>query len=168
MFNVIGTDEGSSALKKQTTRVCEAAFLILLGYIKSTNASSANHMWHTYKKIYFDHDKTLKDIRANAAMGHGRRKSRKFINAEVFLRLMMQIYGDTMPTSEGTNSAGDKERKILPYESLKSLYQEYLWQSAIEKTHPDEIAKKTLFAKVYQSLKDEIRLLGCKGMSSIL
>ena len=82
----IGTDEGSSALKKQTTRVCEAAFLILLGYIKSTNASSANHMWHTYKKKYFDHDKTLKDIRANAAMGHVRRKSRKFI--KIFIHLV--------------------------------------------------------------------------------
>ena len=120
-------------------------------------------MWQTYKKLYFDPEKTLADIQSNLLKGHGKRKSRKFINAEVFLRLMMQIYGDTMPTSEGTNSAGDKERKILPYESLKSLYQEYLWQSAIDKTHPDEIAKKTLFAKVYTSLKDEIRLLGCKG-----
>ena len=163
MFNVVGSEELKG--KKQNTRVCEAAFLILLGYIKSTNASSANHMWQGYKKLFFE-NRTLSDIRGGNRQkkGEGRKKSRKFINAEVFLRLMMQIYGDTMPTTEGTSSDGDKERKILPYESLKSLYQEYRWQCSIEKTHPDDIAKKTLFVKVYKSMKDEIRLLGCKGI----
>ena len=106
----------------------------------------------------------MADIRnAVAVRFTGRRKSRKWINAEVFFRLMMEIYGDAMPTAEGVSTTPGKLRKILPYESKKALYQEYIWQCRINKTHPTEIAKATLFAKVFQSLKDELRLLGCKG-----
>ena len=94
----------------------------------------------------------------------GRKKSVKYMNAEEFLRDMMEVYGDTMPTAEGTNSTGTKQRKILPYETIKALHREYLWQRSIEKTHPKEIARKTCFAKVFQSMEDEIRLLGCKGI----
>ena len=96
-------------------------------------------------------------------MRDGRLRSRKFLNAESFLKEMMQTCGDTMPSPEGTNAFGDTHRKILPYETVKSLYREYQWQCEISKTHPDEIAKETLFLKVFNSLKDEIRLLGCKG-----
>ena len=37
--------------KQQVIRICEAAFLQLLGYIKTPNASSANHMWQEHKKV---------------------------------------------------------------------------------------------------------------------
>ena len=120
-------------------------------------------MWQSYKKVYYEPEKTIDDIRANVRLRVGRKKSRKWVNAEVFFRFMMQIYGDAMPTSEGTGSTTNKIRKILPYESKKSLYTEYIWQCQVDRTHPTEIAKKTLFVKVYKSLKDEIRLLGCKG-----
>ena len=153
----------TDADKRQRIRICEAAFLILLGYINSRNASSANLMWQSYKKLYFDPTKTMADLRNAVTYKHGKRKSRKWINAEVFFRLMMEVYGDAMPTAEGVSTTGGKLRKILPYESKKSLYREYLWQCQINKTHPTEIAKATLCAKVFKSLKDEIRLLGCKG-----
>ena len=138
--------------------------MILLGYIKSKNASSANKTWQTYKKLYLDPTATISEIRGSIPK-LGRRKSRKYCNAEVFLRLMMKIYGDTMPTFEGTSST-DKVRKVLPYETKKSLYREYLWQCSVDFTHPDDIAKKTLFYEVFKALKDEIRLLGCKGKYS--
>ena len=76
---------------------------------------------------------------------------------------MMKVYGDTMPTVKGTSATSNKERKILPYETKKSLYREYRWQCALDHTHPDDIAKKTVFYEVFKDLKDEIRLLGCKG-----
>ncbi len=76
---------------------------------------------------------------------------------------MMQVYGDTMPTAEGISGTTAKARKIVPYETKKALYQEYLWQCRIDRTHPDDIGKKTLFYKVYAAMKDEVRLLGCKG-----
>ena len=169
--------------KKALVRVCEGSFLQLLGYIRSANASSANHMWQAFKKIHFrdkkiDSEKSDSEDESSADSSSengqpkrklprlklGRKKSLKYVNAEAFLRDMMEIYGDTMPTSEGTNSTGDKQRKILPYETVKSLHREYLWQCSIEKTHPKLIARKTCFAKVFLSLQDEIRLLGCKGM----
>ena len=120
-------------------------------------------MWQSYKKVFFEPEKTINDIRSSIRLRMGRKKSRKWVNAEVFFRLMMQVYGDTMPTSEGTDSKTYKNRKILPYESKKALYTEYVWQCQVDRTHPTEIAKKSLFEKVYKSLKDEIRLLGCKG-----
>ena len=159
-FKVWGRNEDN---KREKIRICEAAFLILLGYINSRDASKANSMWQSYKKIFFDPTKTMADIRASVTYKHGKRKSRKWINAEVFFRLMMEIYGDAMPTAEGVSAAGNRLRKILPYESKKSLYREYLWQCQINRTHPTEIAKATLFTRVFKSLKDEIRLLGCKG-----
>lgn len=125
-------------------------------------------MWQTYKTNFYEPGKTMADIRNSIKQGFGKRKSRKWINAEVFLRLMMQIYGDTMPTSEGTDSTTNKERKILPYETKKSLYKEYMWQCEADRTHPTEIAKETLFNKVFTSMKDEIRLLGCKGIQMII
>ncbi len=154
--------------KRQRIRVCEAAFLILLGYIKSVNASSANHTWQMYKKMHFDPVKLKEELRAKYIPKTGRQISRKFNDAELFLRKLMMLYGDTMPTAEGTNATGTKHRKILPYESRNALWREYTWTSEIEKTHPDDIAKKTLFYKVFASLKDEVRLLGCKGTYCII
>ena len=141
-FKVWGRTEDG---KRQLIRICEASFLILLGYINSRNASDANLMWQSYKKTFYDPTQSMNDIRANIRIRIGRRKSRKWINAEVFFRLMMQVYGDAMPTAEGTDSTGRKVRKILPYESKKSLYKEYLWQCEVDRTHPTEIAKVTLF-----------------------
>ena len=160
MFKVLGKETVQG--QQQKISICEASFLILLGYIKSKNASSANQTWQTYKKYYFDGSTTLADMRRRSP-AVGRRKSRKWVNAESFIRFMMELYGDTMPTAEGTSGATAKARKIVPYETKKALFKEYSWQCTIDRTHPDDIAKKTLFYKVYVSLKDEVRLLGCKG-----
>ena len=149
---------------RQKIRVCEAAFLILLGYINSRDASSANSMWQSYKRLFFEPESAVAEVRKSVTLKFGKRKSRKWISAEVFFRFMMEIYGDAIPTAEGTSSSGTSIRKILPYESKKSLYREYIWQCEMNNTHPSEIAKQTLFHKVYNSLKDEVRLLGCKGI----
>jgi len=77
VFNVVGSEELKG--KKQNTRVCEAAFLILLGYIKSTNASSANHMWQGYKKLFFE-NRTLSDIYAVAIAKRKGKAERKVGN----------------------------------------------------------------------------------------
>jgi len=133
-------------------------------------------LWQNYKSVFF---KTKKEKNYEESsdssddeshpkrptpIRNGKRVSRKWVNAEEYLRDMMTIYGDTMPTEEGTNATGDKSRKILPYETAKAIHRECLWQCSINRTPPNEIAQKTLFAKVFASMKDEIRLLGCKGM----
>lgn len=136
-------------------------------------------MWRAYKKLHFkagenqgygsdsDSSSSGEDGQSKSKLPRlnlGKKRSVKYLNAESFLREMMEIYGDTMPTLEGTNATGEKQRKILPYETIKSLHREYIWQRTIEKVHPSEIAKKTCFTKVFLSMKDEIRLLGCKGI----
>jgi hypothetical protein len=146
-------------------KICEASFLIILGLINNHSASNANNMWKAYKKIHFDpatEQKAKIEQQMKAQLG-GRQPSEKFRDAEEFLKRIMRMYGDSMPTKEGTNKDG-KTVWIVPYETQGSLYQEYIWEAKILKKIPKKIAKKTCFKKVFKSLEDEIRLLGCKGV----
>jgi hypothetical protein len=144
-------------------KICEASFLIVLGLINSHSASNANNMWKAYKKIHFNPTAEQKaKVEEEIKAIRGRQPSEKYLDAEEFLRRIMRMYGDTMPTKEGTNKDG-KTVWIVPYETQDSLYSEYMWEAKILRKLPKRIAKKTCFKKVFKSLEDEIRLLGCKG-----
>ena len=124
-------------------------------------------MWKAYKKVHFDPTAARKaklEQEIKEKLG-GKRTSEKFRDAEEFIRRIMRMYGDTMPTKEGTNKDG-KTVWIVPYETQDSLFQEYMWEAKILRKLPKKIAKKTCFKKVFKSLEDEIRLLGCKGPTS--
>ena len=72
------------------------------------------------------------------------------------------MFGDKLPTKEGTNKDG-KPVYVLPYERSKDFFQAYLFDSELARTHPSKIARYTCFRKAFKSLETEIRLLGCKG-----
>jgi hypothetical protein len=74
----------------------------------------------------------------------------------------MLRYGDTLPTAAGTNEDG-KTVYVVPFETVKSLYTEYKFESELNRTDPSIIGKYTTFRKAFKSLDKEIRLLGCKG-----
>jgi hypothetical protein len=135
-----------------------------MGLINSNNASDANNMWKAYKKVHFD-DKEAQKVKLEneikAKLG-GRVTSEKFNDANEFIRRIMRMYGDTMPTKEGVNKDG-KTVWIVPYETRDSLFEEYMWEAKILRKIPRKIAKKTCFMKAFKALEDEIRLLGCKG-----
>jgi hypothetical protein len=140
-----------------------------MGLINSNNASDANNMWKAYKKVHFD-DKEAQKVKLEneikAKLG-GRVTSEKFNDANEFIRRIMRMYGDTMPTKEGVNKDG-KTVWIVPYETRDSLFEEYMWEAKILRKIPRKIAKKTCFMKAFKALEDEIRLLGCKGFLLML
>ena len=142
--------------------ICEAAFLFQLGYIRCRDASTANAMWRAVKKFHFDGGLNEVKIAIEARRKDGRTKSAKLIDCELFLRKQMRLYGDTLPTAEGTNIDG-KAIYVLPYETVKALHVEYLFDADLNRTDPSCIGKYTVFRKAFKSLEKEIRLLGCKG-----
>lgn len=147
----------------QRRRVCEASFLFMLGLIRSQNASSANSMWKAYKKFLFEGGiRKVKLDLIDAKRKDGRAKSEKLIDAELFIRKIMLLYGDTLPTAEGTNAKGETVY-VIPYERVKDLFNEYVFDADLYKTPPSKVARYTCFRKAFKSLEDQIRLLGCKG-----
>ena len=143
--------------------ICEGSFLFQLGYIRGRDASTANAMWRAAKKFHFDGGMTAVRIAIEARRKDGRAKSAKLIDCELFIRKIMRLYGDMLPTAEGTNEDG-KPIYVVPYETVKSLHMEYLFDADLNRTEPSCVGKYTVFRKAFKSLKDEIRLLGCKGV----
>jgi hypothetical protein len=146
--------------------ICEAAFLFQLGYTRGRDASDANAMWRAVKKFHFGgvHDV---NIILEARRNGGRKKSEKFMDAELYIRKAKLLYGDTLPTAEGTNSEGNPVH-VIPYETVKSFFVEYKFDAELNRTDASKIAKYQCFRKVFKSMEKEIRLLGCKGKQSII
>jgi hypothetical protein len=122
-------------------------------------------MWKKYKKFHLEGKrlyKSLGEVKREVISGL-RQPSDKLNDATTFLRRLMRLYGDTMPTKEGTNKDG-KTVYILPYETVDNLFEEYSWDAKINRKPPAHIAQRTCFSKAYEKLKDEIRLLGCRGL----
>jgi hypothetical protein len=143
-------------------RICEAAFLFQLGYIRGRDASHANSMWRAYKRFHFDGGMKDVNILIEAGRKDGRKKSLKFMDCELFIRKSISLYGDTMPTAEGTNDDGNPVW-VLPYETVKSFFEEYKFDAELNRTDPSQVGKFAVFRKAFKSLDKEIRLLGCKG-----
>jgi hypothetical protein len=141
--------------------ICEGAFLYQLGYIRGRDASTANSMWRAVKRYHFGGMSNV-DILLEAKRMDGRKKSAKLMDAELFIRKIMQLYGDTLPTAEGTNEEGNPVY-VVPYETVKSFFVEYKFDAELNRTDPSSIARYTTFRKAFKSLSKEIRLLGCKG-----
>ena len=137
-----------------------------LGYTRGRDASDANAMWRAVKKFHFGGAQDINMI-LEARRNGGRKKSEKYLDAELFIRKAKLLYGDTLPTAEGTNSEG-KPVYVIPYETVKSFFVEYKFDAELNRTDASKIAKYQCFRKVFKSMEDEIRLLGCKGKPSII
>ena len=77
-----------------------------------------------------------------------------------------RLRGISSQTNEivwGANDDG-KPIYVLPYETVKALHAEYLFDADLNRTDPSCIGKYTVFRKAFKSLDKEIRLLGCKGL----
>ena len=118
-------------------------------------------MWRAVKRFHFGGISDV-NILIEAKRKDGRKKSAKLMDAELFIRKLMQLYGDTLPTAEGTNEEG-KPVYVVPYETVKSFFEEYKFDADLNRTDPSKIARYTTFRKAFKSLSKEIRLLGCKG-----
>jgi hypothetical protein len=147
--------------------ICEGSFLYHLGYTRGRDAHTANSMWRAYKKFHFDGGMQNFNILIEAKRKDGRKKSLKLIDCELFIRKTFQMYGDTLPTAEGTNDDGNPIY-VVPFETVKSFYEEYKFDADLNRTDPSVIGRYTTFRKAFKSLQKEIRLLGCKGSHHLL
>jgi len=83
------------------------------------------------------------------------KRSSKFRHAVAFVEYMSQIFSDAIPTYGNI--------KAIPFESVSELYTEYEHQCQARFTPVNLFARINTFRKAFASLKDSIRLLGCKG-----
>ena len=123
-----------------------------------------------YKALFKGEDSNLAFKSSISSSGKGINKSSKRMHAESYLRTLVSIYfGETFATKEGANEDGTaKDIKILPYESVQQVFDEYELHCDIHRTHPNERAGFTCFKLAYKSMNEckdgtQIRLLGCKG-----
>ena len=88
-------------------------------------------------------------------------------NASDYIKDLINIYfGETMPTKESANTQGEiKNIKILPYETVKALFLEYLFYCDIHRISEGERAGFSCFKAAYRAhwIKGDVRLLGSKG-----
>jgi hypothetical protein len=143
--------------------------LYILGYIDTPNASDANPQWIMFKRMKLmlsrgeTDDKPLQE--AWVASQKGIRKSGKWMDAKSFINgLVMDYFGETLPTKEGATLDGEvKEIKILPYETVEQLHEEYAFEHEIQRRPQKTFAKISLFRKVLDSTSKYVKLLRCKG-----
>jgi hypothetical protein len=145
-------------------RICESSFLFMLGYIDTPNASDANPQWQFFKRVKLGDANPMlaKEIIESSK---GIKKTTKRMDAEGFIKGLMMIYfGETLATMEGATADGDiKDIKILPYESLSQLYEEYNFDHEIREKPESCKASYKVFRTSFNVLKDRVRLLRCKG-----
>jgi hypothetical protein len=144
--------------------------LNILGCIDTPNASDANRVWKAMKAQFTGKTSAAEINAAIAKSAKETKRSRKWMSAQSFLTWIVEIYfGETLATKEGANNDNSvKNIKILPYEKLAQLYEEYGIYCKVNHVSEADIAKETLFREVYDFMKDrkdgpQLRLLGCKG-----
>jgi hypothetical protein len=147
----------------RSSRICEAAMLIILGLIDSNRASEGSTQWKLFK-AQFSASSSAPLGSLNTALkanAKGAKKTLKRNNAESYIKMLVHLYfSDSLPTKEGAEGAA-----VLPYETVNKLFQEYEHYCSIYRIALEERAKLTLFKNVYNKLKSDnvVRLLGCKG-----
>ena len=77
-------------------------------------------MWKQFKKYHFNPNEDIEKVKQEINQQTGNKTfSEIYMDVEVFLRRIMRLYGDTMPTKKGTNKDG-KPVYVLPYETAKN------------------------------------------------
>ncbi len=142
--------------------VCEAAFLIISGCLLTRNKSDA---WGQWIRIRAARIKECTDgitTSSIAAVDQSDRTdtfTRKRGHAIAYINLMASIFGDTTPTAD---FAINNDVKVLPYDSINSLFAEY--RDCYKETMLESnLAGATTFTDAFNSLKTKVKLLGCKG-----
>jgi len=99
--------------------------------------------------------------------GKGISMSEKRRSAQNYILYLRELYfGDTIPTKESATADGSiLNIKILPYEKVEAVYEEYHMYCDIHNIPNQERARLTCFKEAFRDLKkaNMVRLLGCKG-----
>ena len=172
--------------------VCEAAYLILLGYSNSPHASDACKQWRRIRSWFKETDgrctyEEYKTARKNVNEVSGEPAKIKHDHALSFILNFAKECGDRMPTKEGTcrffaqdfiivvlicvychftlvGSIG-AEKFVVPYSDSKAFHDEYLIYCSNVQALINEQASLSTFKRAYQYAyaNHGIRMMNCKG-----
>ena len=132
--------------------ICEYAYLNVIGM-------SYTRMWKSCKKELFrlatgtdintlsqiDIDEIDKMIQLNKAPSE-RRARTKYNHAQTFIEYFRQCYSSLSP------NPGEENLRILPYETISQLFEEYLNTNKVESVHPDLRAARTTFREAWADM----------------
>jgi len=107
--------------------VCEAAYLILLGYSNSPLASDASNQWRRIKSWFKETDglctyEEYKTTRKNVSEVVGEPAKIKHDHASSFIINFAEECEDRMPTKEGSIGTA---KFVVPYSNSKAFHDEY-------------------------------------------
>jgi hypothetical protein len=144
-------------------RVCEHSYLHTIVHPYSTlwkrakklvtqEMSSGNHSTAMTK------DQVQKLIESKKPVSE-KRSRKKIDHAEKFILWYAKTYGSESP------NADEEDLKIIPFEDLSQLANEYQMNCKYENLHPQEFAKKETFRKAWIELhkQKKVRLMRGKG-----
>ena len=138
-------------------QVCEKAYLILLGL--TTRESRAPHQWRNirFKILHKSDGKKLSDIvvKDPEVKRLKDQRSRRRIHAEAYIRLTGKKFGDYCPTND--------KIYILPHETQKQLFDEYIAFCETHLVHYTSVASRPTFITAFNDCKSCVRLSACKG-----
>jgi hypothetical protein len=165
-------------------RVCEAAFLNLLGLMNSPNASDAPNQWRRLKE-YVSSGKDILGIEystvpvQNTIKGENRLK---FNGAVAFIEYFAKNFGDTIPDEHGKfkdifsilfihklniysyNLTGGPNVYVAPFVDFKSFFNEYKYYAAHHFHRPETVASFATFKRAFANCATcGIKKLKAKG-----
>jgi hypothetical protein len=82
-------------------------------------------------------------------------RSAKFRHCVNYITYVADLYADTCPTKEGIC--------CVPYEKTEQFYHEYVQFCRSGTINKTSQGSKETFRRALKSLKDKVRLVGCKG-----
>lgn len=151
--------------------VCEAAFLVLLGYQTSKNASDAPAQWRAWKKSFLSPFRTLDEARKKEedefmAAGDYKFKTKRDFCAAWIEEKAAEVGGDTFASEEGATAEGElKNIEVLPWASRPAFYEEFFYEHSVIECMPEwRIPSKHTFYEALIVLKKRFRLMRCKGL----
>lgn len=149
--------------------VCEAAFLILLGFQLSKSASDAPSQWRSAKKHFCYPSQKLDE--AKKAFEIKFLKSGEYTCttkgglAKAWIEDKAKEYGsDAFASAEGATDDGDlKDIVILPYMKPSLMYKDFIVEMEIFKVPIGIVPSYDVFKRKFSTMKKKYRLMRCKG-----
>ena len=99
----------------------------------------------------------------------------KFKNKKDYCRAWIEgkaaeVGCDKFATEQGATSSGElKNIEVLPWCTYSAFYEEFRFEQGVIKGVPDwRIPKRDTFYQALRSLKKRLRIMKCKGNSSML
>jgi len=141
---------GDRVKGKEDRTICESAYLCIIGHPLS-------HLWKKSKslvaKMSLDNSTSanpqdihrLYDAIAQTKVPSEQRSRFKTDHAKLFIKYFAEFNADLSP------NAGEEHLRVLPFETISQLFEEYTYQNISDHVDPDICAKKETFRTTWKA-----------------